>query len=365
MKKVLLLVTLCLSMFFAVETANADLKHNYSCDPGKHFVDGQYETYCYVNINATHPTMVMGITAKLELTNLAIKSIETYGGWVNHSTGLNLDFRRSSGIVGEFTVAKITYIVDNAAENCFSRYTPDAPIVEKQYCAIIDGYYYGKKGNLVTKEQYDIECGVVPPGPTCEIKNGVYYGPNGEVVTEEEYYKLCDITPPGPTCEIKDGVYYGPNGEVVTEEKYYELCDVVPPKGPTCEIKDGVYYGPNGEVVTEEKYYELCDIVPPKGPTCEIKDGVYYGPNGEVLTEEKYNELCKTPPKGPTCEIGKDGNYYGPKGEIISKEKYEELCIKNPQTGDATTLYMIIGGIFSLGFIYLYLKKNNSLMPRV
>ena len=398
MKKILL-VAFTVFCLICVGNVNAAGKHIYECDEKTYIGNGDWEKVCYIKVQATHPSIIIGVSGTITVKNMELKKIETVSPWVNNSNGLNVKFTSATGLVGNFTVAKITFSVDNTAAECSTDFIPDPPTIEKRYCEIIDGYYYGSNGSLVTKEQYDQECGTTPPvceikdgnyygpngqivtedkyyelcdkenpnKPVCEIKDGNYYGPNGQIVTEDKYYELCDKENPNkPVCEIKDGNYYGPNGQIVTEDKYYELCDKENPNKPVCEIKDGNYYGPNGQIVTEDKYYELCDKENPNKPTCEIKDGNYYGPNGQIVTEDQYYELCdKENPNKPTCEI-KDGNYYGPDGELLTKDQFEILCpIINPPTGIDNPYVFIFLGLILLGSIGYYSTKNKGLFMNV
>ena len=66
------------------------------------------------------------------------------------------------------------------------------------YCEYYNGKYYDKNGNVVSKAEYEISCGITPPpgdGHYCEYYNGKYYDKNGNVVSKEEYEKSCGIEP--------------------------------------------------------------------------------------------------------------------------------------------------------------------------
>ena len=90
---------------------------------------------------------------------------------------------------------------------CNNSKTPDDPTPVKQYCKVVDGKYYDKNGDEVTKEEYDKSCSSLPK---CKIVDGTYYDKNGNVVTKEEYDASCASSP-------KTGVedYILPLGAVV------------------------------------------------------------------------------------------------------------------------------------------------------
>ena len=71
--------------------------------------------------------------------------------------------------------------------------TPTTPVVEKHYCKIVNGKYYGKNGNVVDKTTYENEC---VTKRYCEIVNGTYYGKTGNVVDKETYENECTTKPP-------------------------------------------------------------------------------------------------------------------------------------------------------------------------
>lgn len=101
--------------------------------------------------------------------------------------------------------------------------TPTTPVVEKHYCKIVNGKYYGKNGNVVDKTTYENEC---VTKRYCEIVNGTYYGKTGNVVDKETYENECTTKPPEVKyyCEIVDGKYYDKNGNVVSKEDYEKSC---------------------------------------------------------------------------------------------------------------------------------------------
>jgi len=104
--------------------------------------------------------------------------------------------------------------------------------VLNNYCAVVNGQYYGPEGTIVTKEQYENAC--LPK--VCKVENGKYYGVDGKEVTEAEYKEDCEKAPATqkkPSCKIENGKYYGPEGQEITKEKYDELCPKNPKTGNT------------------------------------------------------------------------------------------------------------------------------------
>ncbi len=90
--------------------------------------------------------------------------------------------------------------------------TPVTPDTSKYICKLVNGKYYDKNGNAVTKEEYDKSCGNTDPEPTysCQIIDGKYYDKAGNIVSKEAYEASCIIKPKEYECEYafeKDGYY--------------------------------------------------------------------------------------------------------------------------------------------------------------
>ncbi|MBR3524058.1 MAG: hypothetical protein IKN87_05210 [Bacilli bacterium] len=96
-------------------------------------------------------------------------------------------------------------------------------VVEKYYCVIVNGKYYDKNSNSVTREEYEISCDR-GSDYKCTIINGVYYDANGKKVSKAEYEKSCNIKP-DYKCVIVDGVYYDINGNKVSKAEYQKSCE--------------------------------------------------------------------------------------------------------------------------------------------
>ena len=70
------------------------------------------------------------------------------------------------------------------------------PKPEKYSCRVVNGKYYDKEGNVVSKIEYDKSCSTAPEKYSCKVVNGKYYDKDGNVVSKAEYDKSCGTTPP-------------------------------------------------------------------------------------------------------------------------------------------------------------------------
>ena len=176
----------------------------------------------------------------------------------------------------------------------------DQPI--KYYCSIVNGKYYGKYGDQVTKNTYKNQC-EKPDEPTkyyCSIVNGKYYGKYGKEVTKSTYKSQCEEQeePTKYYCSIVNGKYYGKYGKEVTKDTFKRQCEEQ--EEPTkyyCSIVNGKYYGKYGKEVTKSTYKKQCEE--PEEPTkyyCSIIDGKYYGKYGKEVTKETYIKQCLDEP---------------------------------------------------------------------
>ena len=90
---------------------------------------------------------------------------------------------------------------------------------------------------------------VVTPTPTttptitikCQEKNGTYYGKNGDVVSKEEYIKQCVPQEEKHICVKYNGKYYDKDGNVVSETAYKKSCGIEDPIH-VCVLYNGNYY---------------------------------------------------------------------------------------------------------------------------
>ena len=150
-------------------------------------------------------------------------------------------------------------------------------------CQIVNGYYFGYNGNSVTKSRYESECkgGTTPTytctyrngkyydrkgkvvshvdyiiscmAPKCEIVDGYYFGKYGDKVTKSTYERQCEDDTPTYTCTYRNGKYYDRKGNVVSHVDYIISC-----MAPKCEIVDGYYFGKYGDKVSKSTYEKEC-----------------------------------------------------------------------------------------------------------
>ncbi len=131
---------------------------------------------CYIGIRVTSGT-VNTFTVTATLTNMEYDSIEEMNNWsftspVENANKITFTFNNRTGVsaTNSVLVAKVTYTVTNAAEECRIQLsasntptTPTAP-TENPVCKVDKGAYYCKDGKECSKAQYDSEC--VPENPT-------------------------------------------------------------------------------------------------------------------------------------------------------------------------------------------------------
>ena len=118
-------------------------------------------------------------------------------------------------------------------ENTGKVLTATEPEKKIHSCEIINGVYYNKSGNNVSKIDYEKSCGQVT-NLQCQSINGKYYDPNGNMVGLEDYEKLCNIKTDDAKKEAKES------------KKYY------------CKNVNGKYYDSNGNVVSKGEYKKSC-----------------------------------------------------------------------------------------------------------
>ena len=181
-------------------------------------------------------------------------------------------------------------------------------------CKVVNGYYFGKDGNNVSKSTYEAECTTTPSTPKCEYKNGKYYDKNGKVVSEVDYIISCQA----PKCKKVNGYYFGKDGRNVSKATYEAECKT--PSTPKCEYKNGKYYDKNGKVVSEVDYLISCEA-----PKCKVINGYYFGKDGSNVSQATYEEECTTP-EVYTCQY-KNGKYYDKDGNVVSEVNYLISCL--------------------------------------
>ena len=95
------------------------------------------------------------------------------------------------------TSTNVNYFAVQDSAEVYVEKTCDTPKTEHK-CEVVSGVYYGKNGNVVTKEVYEKECKDTPtptPTPTehkCEVVKGTYYGINGDSVDYATYKAQCE-----------------------------------------------------------------------------------------------------------------------------------------------------------------------------
>lgn len=210
-------------------------------------------------------------------------------------------------------------------------------------CQVVSGYYFGKKGNNVSKSTYLSECSspsthicenyggkyydksgkvvsevdyiISCQSPKCKVVNGYYFGKNGNNVSKETYESECGTpTPVEHKCEYYNGKYYDKNGNAVSEVNYIISC-----QAPKCQIVNGYYFGKNGNNVSKATYEAECTT--PETHKCEYYGGKYYDKDGKVVSEVNYIISCQA----PKCQVV-SGYYFGKNGNNVTKEQYEKEC---------------------------------------
>ena len=105
---------------------------------------------------------------------------------------------------------------------------PAEPTKAVYSCKVINGKYYNKGGNVVSKEEYEKSCEQAKEEKhTCEIANGKYYDKDGKVVGKSAYEKSCNPQPEKYSCKVVNGKYYDKDGNVVGESEYKKSCGLL------------------------------------------------------------------------------------------------------------------------------------------
>jgi len=147
-----------------------------------------------------------------------------------------MNIRSNSGIQELIVLVKTNKVVSYSAKLAVT------PV--KRSCDYVNGKYYNKKGEVVDKTTYSIDC----EPHNCEPVGDVYFGNNGTQVSYEDFVIQCKK----PKCDIIDNMYFGINGTRVSEAEYTSQCV------HKCELYNNNYYGSNGTIVTEEEYKSQC-----------------------------------------------------------------------------------------------------------
>ena len=196
---------------------------------------------------------------------------------------------------------------------------PSKTTPKKYSCQVVNGKYYDKNGNVVSKANYDKSCSTIPVTPekyTCKVVNGKYYDRNGNVVSKATYDEVCF----SHKCDVVNGKYFDDKGNVVSKEAYKQACEKQPEY--YCRIVNGHYYDSNGNEVDQSSYKKSC--------ACREFKGNFYDKNGNIVSKDEYLKSCFDPEPDPkyTCKVV-NGKYYDKQGNVTTKEGYEESCYEH------------------------------------
>lgn len=117
------------------------------------------------------------------------------------------------------------------------------PVVRK--CEVFNNQYYGKDGNVVSKEVYESQC-----LHKCQKVDGKYFDKDGKETTEDNYKLQCFTH----TCEKVGDKYFGKDGLEVNETDYTKQCLHI------CEIYNNEYYDSKGYKVSQDEYKKQCEV---------------------------------------------------------------------------------------------------------
>ncbi len=213
MKKIFLIVSSFLVLFFPlmVDAASVDF-NGYYCDSKQDLGDGTFYMTCHIIV--TSSSNINTIKGTLLLKNVVLESIKTSNGWTsNNGLSTSVSFTSSEGQSGTFTVADLVFTGDLSDEECEASFMPDSADYEEPdvyICKIVDGVYYGEKGDKITEEEYYEQC----CNYICTVvDNKYYFDSKGNSVTYDEMVNDCkEIAveePSEPIENPKTGVNYG------------------------------------------------------------------------------------------------------------------------------------------------------------
>ena len=246
------------------------------------------------------------------LENLKLESHKDEANWTfvdNGNNSYTLKYSGNSLPVTSTKITTLTFTKNERAEVC--HLTLDTPTCDltKTTCKQVDGTYYGKSGNSVSADQFDLECNE----HKCEEVQGHYFGPNGDTITESQYKVDCDHV----KCEkLPDGRFVDKSGLIVPYIDYRKSCETI-----KCEVlPDGTRYDNEGNIVEEDEFRESC------GDVCyQDSEGKYHGKTGEEVDSVTYQKECGN----NVCQAYPDGTYSDPEGKETTKEDYELKCKKH------------------------------------
>ena len=204
--------------------------------------------------------------------------------------------------------------------------TSTTPKPVKYYCKVVNGKYYDKNGNVVSKSAYENSCIKKVVKYYCKVVNGKYYDNNGRIVSKAEYEDAC--SPKKYYCKIVNGKYYDNNGNKVSKSAYEKACIKIDYPKYYCKIVNGKYYDNYGNEVSKTVYEEACIKIEEPKYYCKIVNGKYYDDKGNIVSESAYEKACVKieEPKYYCKKV--NGIYYDNNGNKVSKAAYEKACVK-------------------------------------
>ena len=129
--------------------------------------DGKTAT-CFIGIRVTSGT-AKAFSVDATLKNMKYDSYEELNGWTlkrptQSGNNITFEFSNKSGVTAGnmVLVAGITYLVNNAAEECGIQFTKTSTVEPENptnpTCRVEGGKYYCKNSQECTKQQYESEC---------------------------------------------------------------------------------------------------------------------------------------------------------------------------------------------------------------
>lgn len=126
---------------------------------------------CYIGIRVTSGT-AKSFSVTATLTNMTYDSIDAMNGWtyttpVTSGNTITFNFNHRTGLTAtnQVLVAKVTYKVNNRAQECGIRITSTNATTpeEPKGCRVENNKYYCQNGEECSKAEYDEKC--VPSNP--------------------------------------------------------------------------------------------------------------------------------------------------------------------------------------------------------
>lgn len=305
----LLLVLVLGLMFSVINVKAAQYGIIPEChDDGNKSIGG-IET-CEIYYTADVVRNYNAIKVSADIKGLEFESNQDESGWefIDNKDGtFTFKYNKQSLPTGKVKITTLKY--KRTEVDCHLKLSVVDWLLEKNICKQVDGTYYGKSGNSVSADQFDLECNE----HKCEEVQGHYFGPNGDTITESQYKVDCDHV----KCEkLPDGRFVDKSGLIVPYIDYRKSCETI-----KCEVlPDGTRYDNEGNIVEEDEFRESC------GDVCyQDSEGKYHGKTGEEVDSVTYQKECGN----NVCQAYSDGTYSDPEGKETTKEDYELKCKKH------------------------------------